>query len=161
VLGLAGRFDEALAHARAAHALTQTEEAPMRQADTLNSVGKQLSNTGDDAAALPYCEQALAHYRRLGSHDGQAEALVNIGDINRNLGHHDAAIACFTEALEIDRQLGDWYWQGEILENIGRTHLSAGDSHAANIAFGQALAIFTRIRHPKADVVAQLRAVLG
>ncbi|MBB4905918.1 ATP-binding protein [Actinophytocola algeriensis] len=160
VLGLAGRFDEALAHARAAHALTPTEEGSMRQADTLNSVGKQLSNTGDDAAALPYCEQALAHYRRLGSHDGQAEALVNIGDINRNLGHHDAAIACFTEALEIDRQLGDWYWQGEILENIGRTHLSAGDSHAADIAFEQALAIFTRIRHPKAEVVAQLRTTV-
>lgn len=157
VLELAGRFEEALAHARAAHGLTPTEEAPLRQAYTLNSVGKQLSNMGDNSAALPYCEQALAHYRQIGSHDGQAEALVNIGDIHRNLGHHDAAIACFTEALEIDQQLDDWYWQGEILENIGRTHLAAGDGRAANTALEQALAIFTRIRHPKAEVVAQLR----
>jgi tetratricopeptide (TPR) repeat protein len=125
VLGLAARFEEALAHALVARELTPTEEAPMRQADTLNAVGRQLSNVGDNAAALPHCEQALAHYRRIGSHDGQAEALVNIGDINRNLGRHDTAIACFTEALEIDRRLDDWYWQGEILESIGRTHLAA------------------------------------
>lgn len=157
VFGLSGRFEEALAHARAAHALTPTEEAPMRQADTLNAVGKQLSNTGDNAAALPYCEQALAHYRRIGSDDGQAEALANIGDINRNLGRHDAAIACYVEALEIDRRLDDWYWQGEILENIGRTHLAAGDRAAADAAFEQALAIFSRIQHPKAEDVARLR----
>jgi tetratricopeptide (TPR) repeat protein len=157
VLGLAGRFEEALANALAAHELTPTEKAPMRQADTLNAVGKQLSNVGDNAAALPHCEQALAHYRRIGSHDGQAEALVNIGDINRNLGRHDTAIACFTEALEIDRRLDDWYWQGEILESIGRTHLAAGDDSAADAAFEQALAIFSRIRHPKAKVVARLR----
>ena len=151
VLGLCGRFEEALAHARNAHGLTPTEEAPMRQADTLNAVGKQLSNLGDNAAALPYCEQALDHYRQVSSEDGQAEALANIGDIHRNLGHHDTAIACFTEALDIDRRLDDWYWQGELLESIGHTHLAAGDQNAADAAFEQALAIFSRIRHPKAD----------
>jgi tetratricopeptide (TPR) repeat protein len=154
---LAGRFEEALGHAWTAHGLTPTEEAPMREAATLNAVGKQLSNVGDHVAALPFCEQALALYQRIGGPDGQAEALVNIGDINRKLGRYDAAIACFTEALEIDRLLDDWYWQGEILESIGRTHLAAGDGEAADTAFEQAFAIFSRIRHPKAEGVARLR----
>lgn len=157
VLGLCGRFAEALTHARAAHALTPVEEAPMRQADTLNAVGKQLSNVGDNAAALPYCEQALDLYRQVGSDDGQAEALANIGDINRNLGRHDTAIACFTAALEIDRRLDDWYWQGELLDSIGHTHLAAGDPDAADAAFEQATAVFSRIRHPRAEAVARLR----
>ncbi|CAM3499715.1 tetratricopeptide repeat protein [Kibdelosporangium persicum] len=143
----------ALTHAQQAWEGVQAMNEPLRRADALNVMGRQLSLLGNHAEALPVCERALALYSLHGNREGQAEVLMTIGDTQRQLGRVHEAVAHYRQAIDLDRDLGDQYWEAIGLEHLADARMDIGEAVAAEPELRRAVEILEQLRHPDTDRV--------
>jgi tetratricopeptide (TPR) repeat protein len=141
-----GQHADALHHAQRAAAITRGPADLRYHAGVLTAVARQLACLGDNAGALPLCEEGRDFYARVRNHGGEAQALTVLGLIHQNLGHDDAAIACYEQALELDRRINAPYWEATVLERLGERHEAAGHPDRARDAREQAAAIRIALR---------------
>jgi len=92
------------------------------RARALNQIGKLYDHTGDYETALPYLEQSLAVYQKIGDKAGASGALNNISAIHHTRGIYDQALAYLEQELVISREIGDRSGMCATLFNMG--HLS-------------------------------------
>jgi tetratricopeptide (TPR) repeat protein/transcriptional regulator with XRE-family HTH domain len=148
-----GDLDEALEHAERALAATRSGEAPatepveLRMARALNTVGWFRALLGDHAAALVFCQEALAINTRRGDHENIAFTLDSLGYAHQHLRHYERAVDCYERAIEIFRRLGHASMTADALERLGDTHHEAGHADAACEAWNGALDIRTKLEH--------------
>jgi tetratricopeptide (TPR) repeat protein len=154
-----GDLEEALGHAERALAATCSGEAPaaepveLRMARALNTVGWFRALLGDHAAALVFCEEALAINTRRGDHENVAFTLDSLGYAHQHLRHHEQAVECYERAIEILRRLGYASMTADALERLGDTHHEAGQAGSAREAWTRALDIRTELEHESAAKV--------
>lgn len=127
------------------------------QANTLNSIGWLHSRSGDNEAALEYCEQALALMRAIDHRSGQAATLDSLGLVNHRLGRHAAALDRYGQAIATFRELDARPDEAETLGRVADTLLATGERAAAREALEMALGIYDEIGHADA---AKVRAAL-
>src|SRR5262249_222418 len=117
-------------------------------ATSLNNVGCLLCKQGDDAAARPYYEQALAIRKKAwgNNHPDIATSLNNIGWLLRRQGDLAAAREHFEQALPIrQKALGGSHPETALsLHNLGVVLTDQGEYAAARPHFEQALASLRR-----------------
>ena len=114
-------------------------------ASSLNNLGEWYRVTGDHAAALPICRQALEITRTaLGeNHPGYATSLNNLALLYNAMGDHAAALPLYRQALEIRRTaLGVKHPDyAESLDNLAELYRAMGDYAASLPLCRQALEI--------------------
>jgi tetratricopeptide (TPR) repeat protein/transcriptional regulator with XRE-family HTH domain len=151
-----GNLDEALEHAERALAATRSgeaaaaEPADRRMARALNTVGWFRALLGDHAAALVFCQEALAINTRLGDDESIACTLDSLGYAYQHLRHHEQAVDCYERAIDGFRRLGYTSMTADALERLGDTHHQAGHADAAREAWTDALDIRSTLEHESA-----------
>jgi tetratricopeptide (TPR) repeat protein/transcriptional regulator with XRE-family HTH domain len=154
-----GNLEEALEHAERALAATRSGEAPaaepveLRMARALNTVGWFRALLGDHAAALAFCQEALAINTRRSDHENIAFTLDSLGYAHQHLRHHEQAVDCYERAIDIFLRLGHASMTADALERLGDTHREAGHADAAREAWTRALEIRTTLEHESAGRV--------
>ncbi|GGX32205.1 AfsR/SARP family transcriptional regulator [Streptomyces lomondensis] len=98
-----------------------------------------LTVLGRHLEALPYCQQAIADFRRLGLPHWAAYVWNTLGHVHHHLGDHRQAIVCYRTALDLMERAGDRFTPVGTLVRLGDTHLSAGDLAAARQTWTLAL----------------------
>jgi tetratricopeptide (TPR) repeat protein len=152
-----GKQVEAFEHAEAAWALVRDAEDQLGHADALTARGRQLALLNRHEEARPLCARALELYTAIGHVEGQAAVLLTLGDVERALGRHAHAIDFYRRSRDLDRGLGDRYWQAVSLERLADIYPDSDDRVAAVC---EALAIYQEIRHPAAEGVKTMLAVI-
>jgi tetratricopeptide (TPR) repeat protein len=158
-----GDFHEALAHAERALAATRSGEVragdpvELRMARALNTVGWFRALTGDHAAALTFCQEALVINTRRGDEENIAFTLDSLGYAYQHRHEHERAVDCYRRAIEILRRLGYASMTADALERLGDTHQEAGHPDAAREVWTGALEIRTKLEH---ESVGRLREKL-
>ena len=85
-LAMAGRFDEALAHLRAAEAWVDANASSGTAAEFHGNVAAVLDNLGHPAQARPHHERVIATTRSIGDHSFLATAHANLAVSRLNAG---------------------------------------------------------------------------
>ena len=125
-------------------------DAPDREGDALDRLGRTLKELGDIPGFRAAYEGALdrfAEERRRGRPAPEREAAVadalnGRGLAERLLGDPERAARTFRQALAIQRRLGGLSDQGVSLNNLGRALSDRGDPEGAFAAYAEALAIW-------------------
>ena len=116
-----------------------------RAASLSNELGYHLDMVGDNAAARPYYERALAIWEAVlgADHPNTATSLNNLGVLLNNMGEYAAARPYYERALAIDTAVyGDHHPEvATDLNNLGALLQAMGDYAAARPYYERALAI--------------------
>ncbi|HEY3630877.1 MAG TPA: tetratricopeptide repeat protein [Jatrophihabitantaceae bacterium] len=154
----ASRYDQAL------ELYSQATEK-YREAGWRPGEGEVFYNTGNvnlrldrPAAALEFCERALAIAHETGSIELEMGALNSLGVAHRTLGQLDDAAARHNQALSLAQRVGDRIEVARALDGLGTVARLAGNVNDAHAFWTEALAIYTGIGVPQAG---EVRAKLG
>jgi tetratricopeptide (TPR) repeat protein len=96
----------------------------------------------DWAAALAYCQQALAGWRRHNDPVMVARSLSNLGAAQRGLGLFDEAISSFSHAIALMEELDDPVNRAITRLNLGNLYWAQGQPQQALALFLQAEPVF-------------------
>ena len=114
---LAGRLDEAAAHARAALALTRRLGARGSEAQALALSGEiAVDRAAEDAEA--HYREALALAEQLGMRPLVAHCHLGLGKLHRRMGKRERAGEHLTTAMTLYREMDMRYWLEAELENL-------------------------------------------
>jgi tetratricopeptide (TPR) repeat protein len=137
VQGLRDDFDGSESLLAEADALAGTSELARVRIDLER--GRKLRSSGDQAAALPLFEAALARAEQAGEHflAGDAVHMCAISVPDR-----EAMEAWTDRGLELaDREAAAAYWAGPLLNNLGWAYYESGDYAHALELFERALEV--------------------
>ncbi|MEA5367188.1 tetratricopeptide repeat protein [Amycolatopsis sp., V23-08] len=143
------RYAEALPYVQRVWALVADRPNPLRHADALAGLARQLTWLDSPAEAVRLAERALALYRRVDHPDGTAFAAMTLGSAHRRLGEYQRALEWFELALTLDRELGVRYWAAQALNQLGDVHDLLGATAEAMAAWAEAAAILEAQHHPE------------
>ncbi|MFG1807455.1 BTAD domain-containing putative transcriptional regulator [Streptomyces sp. NPDC049040] len=141
---------ELLTLARRAHALYQSCDHRLGQAQSLTAIGWSHARLGDYAQALACCHQALPVLEEFDDRERLAHTWDSVAFAHHHLGRHSQAALCYRRALDLCRGLGDRPLEADILHRFGDALLAAHRPDAAGSAWQSALAILTELEHPHA-----------
>jgi tetratricopeptide (TPR) repeat protein len=154
----AGRYEDAL------ELYSQATER-YREAGWRPGEGEVFYNTGNinlrlnrPAAALEFCQRALAIAHETGSIELEMGALNSLGVAHRTLDQLDDAAARHNQALSLAQRVGDRIEVARALDGLGTVARRAGNVNDAHAFWTEALAIYTDVGVPQA---AEVRAKLG
>jgi DNA-binding SARP family transcriptional activator/Flp pilus assembly protein TadD len=119
VLGLLGRYEEAIADLREAVVLYRELGDAVGRSQAVGNLGNTLLQSGRPDEAVVHVRRALAVDRRLGRPWGVGISLANLGDAYQRLGRFDEATACLEEALGVLRASGNRWVEGVALDLLG------------------------------------------
>ena len=137
-----GMYDRAIAVAREAVNLAQTERAVSVEAVAHLHWGQALCRQGAFGAAQTRLEQALTLARAVSLRQVEADGLLSLGNVSHGRGAYAEARAYFEQALPIYREIGDWRGEGASLNNLGTVCHHVGDDAGATAYYEQALSIY-------------------
>jgi tetratricopeptide (TPR) repeat protein/transcriptional regulator with XRE-family HTH domain len=154
-----GRLEEALEHAERALAATRSgdgraaDAVELRTARALNTVGWFRALLGDHAAALTFCEEALAINTRRGDEENIAFTLDSLGYAHQHLRNYAQAVGHYERAIEILSRLGFETLTADALERLGDAHHEAGHPAVAREAWLRSLDIRSKVDPESAEKV--------
>lgn len=99
--------------------------------NTLNTLCREVKNTGDFQKANQYANDALSLSKKLRFKKGEAKAYNNIGIIFDNQGDYENALKNYIIALKIREEIGDKTGIAGSYNNIGNIYYAQGNYSAA------------------------------
>ncbi len=102
-------------------------------------LGEAASAVGNDDAAEPHFERALAEAGRAGDRRGQGAAYNMLGQVARHRGEFRRANGCLWQALKSFREAGDPDAVATVLNSLGEVARDAGRPQRARRLFAAAL----------------------
>ncbi|MDH6144955.1 tetratricopeptide (TPR) repeat protein [Kitasatospora sp. GP30] len=141
-------FERALESARAVYARAIATGNELAIATSANLLGCLLVDCGSPEAGMPFLEQSLATYRRLGNKHEIAKVLYNLGTIHRAAGNLDEAIDLFEEDLKVCREMRDESGAAETLNTLALAYSEVGRFEKAEELQRTSLQIFEKIGNP-------------
>ncbi|RIQ18883.1 AfsR/SARP family transcriptional regulator [Jiangella rhizosphaerae] len=100
-LTLLGRYEESIAHAREALALSRRSGNRIIEGMSLGNLAEACLRTGDPHRAADYAAAAMALLREIGATDGLVNVLLTETQIKVALGRQDEAAAARDEGLRL------------------------------------------------------------
>ena len=136
-----------LAQAKFEQALTVSEanELPYIQADSMMGLGTIALRQNDYGTAKDRYHQALKAYQKLGHLQGQGQLLNNLGTLAMYQNDYNEATTYYHQALQIYRNIGDQRGKARTLGNLGALVNNQNDYVLAQKHYEQALQIFHQI----------------
>lgn len=119
VLGLLGRYDEAVADFRQVLVLYRELGDELGRLQAVGNLGYVYLQSGRLDRAVEYLRRALALDRHLGRTWGMGLALAGLGDAYQRLGRFEQATVCLEEALSLLRASGNRWVEGMTLHTLG------------------------------------------
>jgi tetratricopeptide (TPR) repeat protein len=121
---------------------------------SLHNLGMAARYEGNLDQAIPYCEEALALYRELGSSWGIATALHTLGCAKLDLGEEMQAEALLEASLQLQEALGNrrnlaWTWL-----SLAELALQRKEWETARQRQRQALAVFRSLGSRRGTIAA-------
>ncbi len=151
-----GKYDRAMDHLVAAHALFKRAEDRRGVAGTLDDMGRIHWIRGTFGKALEFHRKALALRREIGEERSIALSLANLGRVHCDSGDARAANEHFREALELRKQIGDLSGVVSSLCDLGGVETTEGHYTSALVMFHEA----SRIANEIGEKVAQTEVLL-
>ncbi|MGI2901963.1 CHAT domain-containing tetratricopeptide repeat protein [Tolypothrix sp. VBCCA 56010] len=111
----------------------------VREATTLNNIGKVYSDLGEKQQALNYYNQSLPLSRQVGDKAGVAATLNNIGKVYSDLGDKQQALNYYNQSLPLRQQVRDKRGEATTLNNIGKVYSDLGENQQALNYYNQSL----------------------
>jgi tetratricopeptide (TPR) repeat protein len=121
--------------------LARADQDERRRLEILSRLGPRLTILGQEQAASPLLEQALALARQSGEQRLEVANLLNLATAQQYLGKRDLAQDLFQEALDKARASGQLEYEDFILHHWGRCFVEQGKREEALLCFEQALAL--------------------
>lgn len=131
------------------------------EAETLQSIGLILQNTGDAARSNTYFEQAIAISHAVGDKAMEADSLISVGQNYSQLGDPKRSIETVTKALGLAREANNKKLEAIAVVTLGFTIDATGDKQGALNYYNQALPLVRAIsdKPGEASVLINLGAV--
>ncbi len=131
----------------------ELKDAPVTQANLMETIGRVYLSLGLTAEARPQLEKALAMREQLfpGDHESKASSLAALGNLELASGHMDVAQRHYEEALAMNERL---HGKRNVavaasLEALGKLLKEKGDFKDAETKLQESLELFTQIEGPK------------
>ncbi len=134
-----GRFEEAVAHGKAAVALYAKLRDEAGQGRVLHFMGQAERKLARYAEAIIWHQRALALAKRSRDRVGRGSALVDFGDVEEQRRNYSRAIELYRKGLSQFRLPEDWREAGRALRQLGDVHVAVGDFESAYEVYAQAL----------------------
>jgi CHAT domain-containing protein len=111
------------------------------EADTLDLIGKDNSDSGKNDQAIDAYNQALQIRRELKERYGEFNTLNGLGRVSYELNRYEKAIEYYQQSLTIARELKYRFDEASALHELGFQHIQIGRYEQAIEYLGQALQI--------------------
>ncbi len=134
--------DSAFYFTQLGYNLAKSKGLKKQMAQTLNTQGVLVCNSGNYANAIDYYTRSLSIREEIGDKIGVANSLNNIGVIYLEQSNYASAIDYFTRSLVIREEIGDKKGIAASLINIGTIYMEQGDNTSAFDYYTRSLTIF-------------------
>ncbi|ONI93008.1 hypothetical protein ALI22I_00640 [Saccharothrix sp. ALI-22-I] len=142
---LAGRLDDAMAHATRALHLARRHGALRLEAHSLMILGELNRQLARFPVATAHLTEGLVIARRTAASFHEAATLCAMARVHRDTGHVDLATDHAYSALSLARRMRDRRIEAEVRNCLGSIHLLDGHYESAIAMHGEALRIAEEI----------------
>ena len=118
----------------------------VREATTLNNMGKVYSDLGEKQKALDYYSKSLPLWQEMRDKAGEAGTLNNIGRVYDDLGEKQKALDYFNKALPLSREVKDKTGEATAQNNTGMVYSDLGEKQKALYYLNQSLLLRREVR---------------
>jgi DNA-binding SARP family transcriptional activator len=128
---------------------------PWVRASALNNLAMATIETGDHAAAVPICLQAIELFGSIDDLHALADSWDTLGSAQQGLGQFEVAASCYRQAFESYREVGSRYSEADSLIHYATSQQALGSVAEAQRAVEAAIALLRELKHPRAETVAR------
>ncbi len=118
----------------------------VREATTLNNMGKVYSDLGEKQKALDYYSKSLPLWQEMRDKAGEAGTLNNIGRVYDDLGEKQKALDYFNQSLLLSREVKDKTGEATAQNNTGMVYSDLGEKQKALYYLNQSLLLRREVR---------------
>ncbi len=118
----------------------------VREATTLNNMGKVYSDLGEKQKALDYYSKSLPLWQEMRDKAGEAGTLNNIGRVYDDLGEKQKALDYFNKALPLSQEVKDKKGEATAQNNTGMVYSDLGEKQKALYYLNQSLLLRREVR---------------
>ncbi|MBI2566001.1 MAG: protein kinase [Candidatus Schekmanbacteria bacterium] len=155
VLGVCGRFDDAVAELDGALAAARELGDEGAAAEAHHALGVLLARTGRVAEGITMIESALGFWRRVGAAAGEAARVASslglLGALYAEQGRHAEGEALMREGIAMHKDRGEFGAAGTVVGNLGLLCDRLGRHAEAEACYTEAL----RLLHDGGNVYAE------
>jgi CHAT domain-containing protein len=118
----------------------------VREATTLNNMGKVYSDLGEKQKALDYYSKSLPLWQEMRDKAGEAGTLNNIGRVYDDLGEKQKALDYLNQSLLLSREVKDKTGEATAQNNTGMVYSDLGEKQKALYYLNQSLLLRREVR---------------
>lgn len=138
----------------------ELKDAPVTQANLMETIGRVYLSLGLDAEARPQLEKALVMREQLftGDHESKASNLAALGKLEQTAGRYEIAAKHYRDALQMNERLhGKRHLEtAASLEELGQLQKVQGDFKSAEKNLRESLELFTELEGDRSTRVSSV-----